>query len=147
MNYSINIDRFLKQFNAEYSFLYENNDAVPGYDEAVDAFCLFLNDHFDFVCEFAKYRGDVVSSDREAAAFMFALDTAQREAEALERFHLGDEVTISYQGKPTAGVIIDRPDPGYFKIEFQVGMHLMTCWRRVTDVDPIAMYEEYCRAC
>jgi hypothetical protein len=28
----------------------------------------------DFVGEFAKYRNDLVTSDREAAAFMFALE-------------------------------------------------------------------------
>lgn len=72
---SINIHAFNKQFQKEYEFLYENRDRVAGYEEAVDAFCLFLNDHFDFVCEYAKYRGDVISSDREAAAFMFALET------------------------------------------------------------------------
>lgn len=71
---SINIHAFSKQFQKEYNFLYDNQDRVAGYDEAVDAFCLFLNSHFDFVVEFAKYRGDVISSDREAAAFMFALE-------------------------------------------------------------------------
>lgn len=72
---AINIHAFNRQFQKEYNFLYDNRDRVAGYEEAVDAFCLFLNDHFDFVCEFAKYRGDVISSDREAAAFMFALET------------------------------------------------------------------------
>lgn len=148
MTHNINIERFLKQFNAEYEFLYENRDAVAGYDEAVDAFCLFLNDHFDFVCEFAKYRGDVISSDREAAAFMFALDIAQAEAEAIDRFQIGDEVTIWNSGRPHAGVITDRPEYGYFKIEFQIGMSLCSCWRRVTDVEPIAVFETYAtRAC
>ena len=40
----------------------------------MSAFDRFQADHADFVREFAQYRGDVVSSDREAAAFMFALD-------------------------------------------------------------------------
>lgn len=70
----INIHKFLKQFEKEYEFLYEHQDRVAGYEEAADAFCFFLNSHFDFVCEFARYRGDVISSDREAAAFMFALE-------------------------------------------------------------------------
>ena len=51
---SINIHAFHKQFQKEYEFLYENRDRVAGYEEAVDAFCLFLNSHFDFVCEFAN---------------------------------------------------------------------------------------------
>lgn len=73
---SISIDRFLEQFNKEYAFLYDNLDRVAGYDEAVNAFDAFIKDerHAAFVGEFAKYRQDMVTSDREAAAFMFALD-------------------------------------------------------------------------
>ena len=70
---NINIKAFAKQFNKEYDFLYENGDNVAGYDEAVDAFDDFVKDNGEFVGEFAKFRGDFVSSDREAAAFMFAL--------------------------------------------------------------------------
>ena len=72
---NINIKTFLKQFNKEYDFLYSNNDRIAGYNEAVNAFDEFVAVHGDFVGEFAKYRGDFISSDREAAAFMFAFDT------------------------------------------------------------------------
>ena len=73
---NISIDRFLEQFNKEYAFLYDNRDRVAGYEEAVNAFDMFILDaqHAAFVGEFAKYRNDMVTSDREAAAFMFALD-------------------------------------------------------------------------
>lgn len=71
---NINIDDFLLQFNKEYNFLYENNNVV-GYEEAVTAFDEFVKIHKDFVCEFVTYRNDIISSDREAAAFMFALET------------------------------------------------------------------------
>ena len=73
---SVSIDAFLEQFNKEYAFLYENRDRVAGYREAVDAFDEFIKDerHAVFVGEFANYRGDFVSSDREAAAFMFAME-------------------------------------------------------------------------
>lgn len=73
---SISIDRFLEQFNKEYAFLYDTRDRVAGYDEAVNAFDVFIQDaqHAAFVGEFAKYRQDMITSDREAAAFMFALD-------------------------------------------------------------------------
>ena len=40
---------------------------------AITAFDEFLPTHKEFVGEFVKYRGDFISSDREAAAFMFAL--------------------------------------------------------------------------
>ena len=73
---NINIQAFLKQFNKEYDFLYEN-DNVAGYEEAVNAFDEFIKTktNGNFVGEFAKYRCDFISSDREAAAFMFALET------------------------------------------------------------------------
>ena len=72
--HNINIKKFCEQFQKEYNFLYDCRGYVAGYDEAVSAFDRFQADHADFVREFAQYRGDVVSSDREAAAFMFALD-------------------------------------------------------------------------
>ncbi len=73
---TINIYKFAEQFKKEYAFLYEH-DNVAGYEEAVDEFDRMIktNESFQsFVGEFAKYRMDFISSDREAAAFMFALD-------------------------------------------------------------------------
>lgn len=72
---NIDIDRFLEQFKKEYDFLYDNNDRVAGYHEAVSEFDEFVSSHKEFVSEFVRYRGDFISSDREAAAFMFALET------------------------------------------------------------------------
>ena len=72
--HNISMEKFCEQFQKEYNFLYDCRGYVAGYDEAVSAFDRFQIDHADFVREFAQYRGDVVSSDREAAAFMFALD-------------------------------------------------------------------------
>ena len=74
-NININIDTFTEKFKKEYEFLYDNDDRVAGYGEAVSAFDGFLKEHNDFVGEFVRYRGDFISSDREAAAFMFALDS------------------------------------------------------------------------
>ena len=71
---AIDIVKFLEVFNKEYNFLYDNDDNVAGYEEAVDSFDEFVKTHGDFVGEFVNFRGDFVSSDREAAAFMFALD-------------------------------------------------------------------------
>ena len=71
---AINIVKFLEVFNKEYNFLYDNDDNVAGYEEAVNSFDEFVKTHGDFVGKFVKFRGDLVSSDREAAAFMFALD-------------------------------------------------------------------------
>lgn len=73
--HNISMEKFCEQFQKEYNFLYDCRGYVAGYDEAVSAFDRFQADHADFVREFAQYRGDVVSSDREAAAFMFALNS------------------------------------------------------------------------
>lgn len=70
---SINIHKFAEQFNKEYNFLYDHNDMVAGYREALEEGDKFITEHGDFVGEFVKYRGDIISSDREVVAFMFAL--------------------------------------------------------------------------
>ena len=74
MKKTISIEQFLNQFTKEYAFLYDNYDRVAGYHEAVEAFDEFAKTHKKFISEFVKYRQDYISSDREAAAFMFALD-------------------------------------------------------------------------
>lgn len=76
--YSVNIKTFLSQFKKEYNFLYDNYDRVAGYSEAVDEFDdrIRTSENFkNFVGEFSNYRGDFISSDREAAAFMFAMES------------------------------------------------------------------------
>ena len=67
--------KLLDDFNNEYDFLYSNSDRVAGYDEAVKAFDEFLatTKGRELIQKFVTYRGDIISSDREAAAFMFAL--------------------------------------------------------------------------
>ena len=73
MKLNINIKNFLKKFNEEYEFLYKNHDNVAGYHEALAEGDQFIEKYSEFVGEFVKYRGDILSSDREVAAFMFAL--------------------------------------------------------------------------
>ena len=71
---TFNIHEFLERFEKEYDFIYDHDDNVAGVREATDAFDEFLKTQKDFVGEFVRFRGDFISSDREAAAFMFALD-------------------------------------------------------------------------
>ena len=71
---NINMAELEEQFNNEYQFLYDNNDNVSGYREALEEGNDFLKNHGDFVRTFVKYRGDFISSDREVVAFMFALN-------------------------------------------------------------------------
>lgn len=72
---NINIAEFLKKFNEEYEFLYDNRDIVAGYNEALDAFDTFAVNNKNFIMEFVEFRKDFISSDREAVAFMFAMDS------------------------------------------------------------------------
>lgn len=74
---TINIKDFSKQYKKEYEFLYDNRDNIAGYTEAVAAFDNFIKTAAGsaLVGEFARFRGDLLTSDREAAAFMFALDS------------------------------------------------------------------------
>ena len=75
----IDVAAMLERFDKEYEFLYENRDNVAGYDEAVTAFDQHLkNDSFKKILkEFIIYRGDIISSDREAAAYMFMCDVLE----------------------------------------------------------------------
>ena len=68
------MEKLCELFQQEYNRLYDCREYVPGYNDAVSAFDRFQDEHIDFVREFVQYRGDAVSSDRECAAFMFALD-------------------------------------------------------------------------
>ena len=71
---SINIHEFMHKFGEEYDFLYENRNNVVGYSEAVAEFDYRMKHDKQFnkmVCEFVAFRKDFISSDREAAAFMF----------------------------------------------------------------------------
>ena len=70
------MSKLLNRFQTEYDFLYENNDRVAGYREAVTWFDQHQNDenvapHRNALIE---ERGDFISSDREAAAFSFAYE-------------------------------------------------------------------------
>ena len=58
--------------NGAETILYFSNKISPAIRKDIDD---FLKEHNDFVGEFVRYRGDFISSDREAAAFMFALES------------------------------------------------------------------------
>lgn len=77
MVYNFDISDFLTKFNSNYDFIYDANNLgkeVAGQREATAAFDDFVKQYRDFVYEFVNYRGDFISSDREAAAFMFTMD-------------------------------------------------------------------------
>ena len=69
----MNISKFLDRFNEYYNFLYGHSDRVAGYYEALDYGEKIMQERADFVGEFARFRGDFLTSDREVAAFGFTL--------------------------------------------------------------------------
>ena len=73
----VDMKAFLDKFNKEYDFLYKNRDRVAGYEEARDYFDEWVKkpESKEFMKKFFEIRGDIVSSDREAAAFAFALES------------------------------------------------------------------------
>lgn len=68
---NFNLKEFLEEFQKTYMDLY-NNWQPADYRDLVQAFDRFVENESNaaFVGEFAFFRGDFISSDREAAAFM-----------------------------------------------------------------------------
>lgn len=75
METKLDIRDFIKQFTREYIFLYKHRDNITEYREALSAFSDFIKTHGDFVREFERFRGYPITTEREAAAFMFALES------------------------------------------------------------------------
>lgn len=71
---AVSFKQFLRKFNKEYDFLYKHRDNVAGFRDAVEEFDYRIHHDIHFnrmVQEFAVARRDFISSDREAAAYMF----------------------------------------------------------------------------
>lgn len=71
--------KLLDQFKKEYNYIYDAQTAggfIPGYMEAVADFDKLATTEkvSAILADFIQARGDFISSDREAAAFMFALE-------------------------------------------------------------------------
>lgn len=74
----VDIKQFCEKYGNEYRFLYDNHDNVAGFDEAWKAFDFMIKTNGSFKAfagEFCKYTQDFISSDREAAAFMFTMES------------------------------------------------------------------------
>lgn len=61
------------RFDANYDMLYDAHDDVPAYDTAIAIGDEYIRNDPDFINQFNEIRGDIISSDRETAAFAFAL--------------------------------------------------------------------------
>lgn len=73
------MSKLLEQFNKEYDFLYENNDQVAGFSEAIVWFDRYQGkpEVKPYVTALVKERNDFIASDREAAAFAFACEVLE----------------------------------------------------------------------
>ena len=81
----VDIKTFVERFEKEYAFLYENGNEVAGYYEAVEAGDEFIRNNPEFVEEFCNCRGDLLTSDREVAAFAFVLSDVLAEERGSQR--------------------------------------------------------------
>ena len=73
----IDINELVRRFNDEYTELYDREDGgagAEGYADAVITFDGLNKAHFPLIAEFCRATGDFIASDREAAAFVFALN-------------------------------------------------------------------------
>ena len=72
--YAIDFDSFYDKFGEMYEEIYNSRDQYPKFDWAVKQFDeVIMKKYKDFVMDFVKFRGDMITSDREAAAFTFTL--------------------------------------------------------------------------
>lgn len=69
----VDIAELYKIFIEEYNQLYDLDKYVYGYCDAVELGNELIEKKSEIIRDFIKYRGDFLSSDREMAAFVFAL--------------------------------------------------------------------------
>ncbi len=67
------VNEILKRFEKEYEFLYENQDRVAGFSEALQAGLDWISSGPQLLLELINERQDLFTSDREIAALAFAL--------------------------------------------------------------------------
>ena len=70
----VNTKEFLSKYNENYNYLYNTEDTQ--YNEYINIFDNEMKKNEDFkkmVIDFAKYRGDYLTSDRECIAFIMTL--------------------------------------------------------------------------
>ncbi len=72
------IEKLYQEYTKEYEYIYDNNcqrKEIAGASEAAKYFDeVILKEKKDLLNKFNKYRGDIIMSDREAAAFVFACE-------------------------------------------------------------------------
>lgn len=136
----IDISAFCEKYVQEYGFLKDNGDNVAGFAEAVKAFDAFTENENNaaFVREFCERMGDYITSDREAAAFMFTLESmtappmCETEPEASE--------TVSEAGQPAQEA--DEPALTNTPDGLKFHGHEVTGWVRTDGVHKFAAFAE-----
>ena len=72
VEYPADMSALLKQFNDNYKIIYEF-DGVEGEEALLDCYEALSDELIELRSAFNEYRGDILSSDTEVLAFMFAL--------------------------------------------------------------------------
>lgn len=82
MEVNIDMEKFINRFSEIHTELYDSNDDRDDFDEAVSAYDEALkNPTFrDFLGEFVGCSGNVISTNRECAAFMYAFNESVAES-------------------------------------------------------------------
>lgn len=67
--FDINIHKFANKFSDVYEFLYDHYDEIRGFVGAMEFGDWCIKNFPDFTRKFTDYRGDILTSDREVAAY------------------------------------------------------------------------------
>lgn len=143
----INIDlaELRNRTTENYDILYENDDKIDGGAAgyfSVSGLCGSFDDYMEVNSEFrklvqtyTKYVGDFLSSDREAAAFIYAVDELYPEIwDAIDSYTVNESLNES-----------NDEDMGY-KLGKWLGARLLTGWTAMLNVDGAEEspdYDEY----
>ena len=112
---------FIRKMNAHYNKLYNEGDDYHkeyDYSAALGFGNQFINEHYDFMCALARERRDVVSSDREVVAMVYALadgnmdyaQTIKKKAEEPRQKH-------AIIGENSEGIIIEGHIGSWYVID------------------------------
>ena len=102
--------KLIQSFNGYYDTLYQYGDnSLSNYDEALESGNEFIKERTGFVSALAELRSDFISSDREVAAFGYAL----ADLGLIEDFRQSPQVT---EALPDAGIIIMRKVGAFYEM-------------------------------
>lgn len=121
---SFNIDALIEKYNENYDFVYDHNDKVAGYEEAVASFDDYIKipEFKKIVEEFNAKRQDFISSDREAGAFMFAcadLGILDKMDQIIESNYNKPKASLNKKAGESYGWVV-KPEDAWDKLQLWI---------------------------